>query len=71
MTVFFLLNVTNIYSQAFLPARSRTDEQSGRRSGIIIGVLTIIFIAAVLHIIASLIGQAKQTNRYKDSRNAT
>ena len=59
---FFCLTL-QIFIQAFRPAGSSTDEQSGRRSGIIIGALTIIFLAAVLHIIDSLIGQAKQTDR--------
>lgn len=36
--LYFLLTVTNIYSQAFLLTRSSTDEQSGGRSGIILGV---------------------------------
>ena len=37
--LYFLFNVITIYSQAFLPTRLFTDEQSGGRNGIILGVL--------------------------------
>lgn len=63
----FLLKASNIYSQAFAPSRSCTDEQPGGRSGIL-EISSIIFRATVLHIPCLSIGWAKQTKR-QDSRD--